>query len=84
MPIASYRLPDRMTHRMVVGEPVRPASTGDEDLDVIVTTARCNQALERLIRARPGQWLWSQHRWRTRPSQADLDLWERAKGALDR
>jgi KDO2-lipid IV(A) lauroyltransferase len=39
------------------------ARSGDRDADILETTARIQAALEKNIRARPGEWMWSLGRW---------------------
>ena len=46
-----------------IGEQIRYSPTGDNDADVSTFTARINDAIEKQIRARPGQWLWLHRRW---------------------
>ena len=45
-------------------------TTGDRKRDLVDATARCNAALEALVRAHPDQWLWGHRRFRHSP---DLD-----------
>lgn len=82
LPIWSHRLPDRFKHRLYVGRPIKPSCTGDEALDVLITTRMCNKALEEALLAAPWQWLWTHRRWRTRPSREDIALWEKAEAVL--
>lgn len=77
-PIASFRSRDRMTHELYVGAPIEFASSGDEKRDVLIATRRCNEAIEKMIMLRPGQWLWGSHRWRTRPTPLDEQAWREA------
>ncbi|MEW6324532.1 MAG: lysophospholipid acyltransferase family protein [Nitrospirota bacterium] len=35
--------------------------------ELVVNTARCTAAIERMVRAHPEQWLWMHRRWRTQP-----------------
>ena len=39
------------------------ARSGDRDADILETTARIQAALEKNIRLRPGEWMWSLSRW---------------------
>jgi KDO2-lipid IV(A) lauroyltransferase len=58
--------PDR--HRLVIRPELDlPALTGDRRKDADNFTARCNQALEEIIRAHPEQWMWSHRRFRHSP-----------------
>ncbi|HUE81266.1 MAG TPA: lysophospholipid acyltransferase family protein [Pyrinomonadaceae bacterium] len=55
--------------------PIELVRTGDTKKDVEVNTARFAEAMERLIRLYPDQWLWIHKRWKTRPpGEADLYL----------
>ena len=47
--------------------PVDLVRTGDHEKDVELNTARFAQAMERLIRLYPDQWMWIHRRWKTRP-----------------
>jgi KDO2-lipid IV(A) lauroyltransferase len=48
--------------------------TGDHLGDLVENTQRCQDALEKLVREYPGQWLWFHKRWKKRP---DLEKeWE--------
>ena len=42
---------------------VEVAQSGNRDADILETTARIQAALEKNIRARPGEWMWSIARW---------------------
>lgn len=39
------------------------AKSGDRDADILETTKRIQAALEKNIRSRPGEWMWSLGRW---------------------
>jgi KDO2-lipid IV(A) lauroyltransferase len=54
-------------YRVVYGEPVRLAPTGDVEADVLALTARYTAILEGWIRSHPEYWLWMHRRWKTRP-----------------
>lgn len=54
-------------YKIVRGEAIEPASTGDRESDVVATTAAFTAAIEKVIREYPGQWLWIHKRWKTRP-----------------
>ena len=41
--------------------------SGDGEADALENTARCTEAIERVVRAYPEQWLWVHRRWKTRP-----------------
>ncbi|QYO65687.1 lysophospholipid acyltransferase family protein [Leptolyngbya sp. 7M] len=59
---------DHRQRYITVFEPaIEPPQTGDMEADILSTTAAYTEALERLIRQYPGQWLWIHRRWKTRP-----------------
>ncbi|MGC9953397.1 MAG: lysophospholipid acyltransferase family protein [Rhizomicrobium sp.] len=49
--------------RMKVYPPIEFKPSGDHDRDVLALTAKINQAIEAIVRARPSQWLWIHRRW---------------------
>ncbi|MEL6365446.1 MAG: hypothetical protein AAFR11_11480 [Pseudomonadota bacterium] len=51
------------TFRMRVDEPIVFDATGDATADIEALTLKINQAIEGMIRAAPGQWLWFHRRW---------------------
>jgi KDO2-lipid IV(A) lauroyltransferase len=54
-------------HRLVILPPLETPDTGDSRKDAELLTARCNTALEEIIRAHPEQWMWSHRRFRHSP-----------------
>lgn len=46
---------------------VELARTGDDERDVVESTARFTRVIENYARQHPGQWLWVHKRWKTRP-----------------
>ena len=54
-------------HRLVVEDPIDVVHTGDQQADVIATTQKCVDILEKYVRKYPSQWFWVHRRWRTRP-----------------
>lgn len=81
IPFTSYRDRSRAFHRLVVGREIEVSDTGDKELDVLITTRRCNRALEKMILAHPAQWLWRHRRWQTRARPEDVRKWEEASRA---
>ena len=54
-------------HRLIVEEPIEPVRTGDQEADVIATTQKCTDILEKYVREYPSQWFWVHRRWRSQP-----------------
>jgi KDO2-lipid IV(A) lauroyltransferase len=54
--------------RMKIYPPIEIEPSGDYDRDVLALTAKINEAIEVMVRARPSQWLWIHRRW---PSPRD-------------
>ena len=59
---------DAGKYKIVHGEAVEPAATGDREADLAATTAAYTAEIEKIIRQYPDQWLWIHKRWKTRPS----------------
>ncbi len=49
--------------RLCVSDPITIETTGDAVVDTQTLTDRINLEIERMIRERPGQWLWLHRRW---------------------
>jgi KDO2-lipid IV(A) lauroyltransferase len=58
------------SHRGIFEPELQIPVTGDRRTDIEVATAHYNQAIERIIRANPEQWMWGHRRFRHSP---DLD-----------
>ena len=56
---------------MLVSETFQPEVTGDKQADLLAAVTRANQALEKLIRLAPEQYLWIHDRYRTQPATGD-------------
>jgi len=54
-------------YRMVVGDVIRYAPTGDREADVRAITAQTVAVLESCIRRWPEQYLWAHNRWKEKP-----------------
>lgn len=52
-------------------EPIAMTRTGDLRADLIRYTQACQDALERMVRENPEQWLWLHQRWKARPRLAE-------------
>ncbi len=79
VPVTTYRLPARTKHRLKVGREIETADTGDEERDVLITTCRCNRALEEAILEHPAQWLWRHRRWQSRLTPEAVRAWREAE-----
>ncbi len=64
-PVFMFRNPDGR-YTLSFEPALEPAATGDLLEDLQQTTQRIQDALEKTIRAYPGQWLWMHRRWRRR------------------
>ena len=58
---------DAGKYKIVHGQAVEPANTGDRAADIASTTAAYTAEIEKIIRQYPDQWLWIHKRWKTRP-----------------
>ncbi|MFQ5562884.1 MAG: lysophospholipid acyltransferase family protein [Parvularculaceae bacterium] len=68
VPVSIERL--KAAHfRVIINDPIAFHPGGDLNEDVTALTTRINEALERDIRARPGQWLWFHRRWTPPPAR---------------
>lgn len=54
-------------YKIVHGELLEPANSGDRKQDIFDTTARFTAEIEKTIRQYPEQWMWIHRRWKTRP-----------------
>jgi len=71
-----YRDPMRKFHHVLrFGPPVDIDYGAPREEEVVRVTRRCNEALERAIREDPGQWMWFQKRWKTRP-EGEPEIYE--------
>ncbi len=66
IPISTERL-NGARFRVTTHPPIEFQPGGDLVADVEALTIKINEALERDIRARPGQWLWLHRRWPRQP-----------------
>jgi KDO2-lipid IV(A) lauroyltransferase len=67
VPIFLVREPDRRTHRIEIFDEILLQQTDDPAADVLENTRRFTQAIERVVRRYPEQFLWTHRRYRTRP-----------------
>ena len=64
--------------RMKIYPPVEYTPTGDHDTDIHQLTIKITEAVERMVRERPSQWLWIHRRW---PKPGDI-VWSKRAQAL--
>jgi KDO2-lipid IV(A) lauroyltransferase len=71
VPCYTHRLePER--NRIVCLPPLELPVGADRKIDVEAATARCNAALEQIIRSHPEQWMWAHRRFRHSPDLPGL------------
>ena len=70
VPVALTRKPDRR-YVLRFYPPIEMARTGDFRGDLVRNTQLCQDAIERMIRDTPDQWLWLHRRWKERPRLAE-------------
>jgi KDO2-lipid IV(A) lauroyltransferase len=63
VPVVSYRIAP-FKHEVRICEPLPMVKTQDSEESLRENTATMNRALEKMILARPEQWLWLHRRWR--------------------
>ena len=64
--IAMLRQPNG-SYLLRVSPEIPMARSGDLRADLVQNAQRCQDAVEALVRACPGQWLWFHRRWKARP-----------------
>jgi KDO2-lipid IV(A) lauroyltransferase len=62
VPVTMVRL-DGARFRMTLLEPMKIATSGNRDQDVLATLTAINAFLEEAVTAQPEQWLWAHNRW---------------------
>ena len=67
VPICGVWDAEKNRYKVIYGNIIETAKTGDRHQDIIETTALYTKELEKFIRAYPDQWLWIHKRWKTRP-----------------
>jgi len=65
VPIFIVRNSNGYGHTAIVSDILRYEDTGNKKLDDYNITLKMTQAVERVIRKYPDNWLWFQHRWNT-------------------
>ena len=67
IPIAAVWKEERQRYLIYLDRQVALVRTGDNERDIQVNTARFTEAIERMVRQYPDQYLWIHRRWKTRP-----------------
>jgi Kdo2-lipid IVA lauroyltransferase/acyltransferase len=67
IPIAAVWRKERKRYLIYLDREVELIRTGDDNRDVEINTARFTDAIERMVRQYPEQYLWIHRRWKTRP-----------------
>jgi KDO2-lipid IV(A) lauroyltransferase len=67
IPIAALWQKDRQRYLIYLDRQIELTRTGNHERDVAVNTARFTEAIERMVRQHPEQYLWVHRRWKTRP-----------------
>jgi KDO2-lipid IV(A) lauroyltransferase len=74
-----FRDPKRKFHHVLrFGPPIGIDPGAPREEEVARVTRRCNEALEDAIREDPGQWMWFQKRWKTRP-EGEPEIYEESR-----
>lgn len=63
LPLVCRRL-RRDRFRVIIGEPIYPTDSGDNEADIRTLTEQYTDWFEEIIRRDPGQWLWTHRRWK--------------------
>ncbi len=58
--------------RMTVYPAIQFTPSGDQERDVYTLTCLINDAVEKMVRSRPSQWLWIHRRWPTSRAQDQI------------
>jgi KDO2-lipid IV(A) lauroyltransferase len=67
--IPAFLIRERGTwrHRIALLPAVEPVRTGDQEADLIATTAKFSAVFQGMVEQYPEQWLWVHKRWKRRP-----------------
>ena len=55
-------------HQIVVLPPIEPIRTGDQEADIVATTAKFTALFQQMVEKYPDHWLWIHKRWKRRPA----------------
>ena len=67
VPAFMVREGDSIHHKITILPEIEIVKTRDREACVIENTQRCNDAIEKMVRAHPDHWNWIHRRWKTRP-----------------
>jgi Kdo2-lipid IVA lauroyltransferase/acyltransferase len=67
IPIAAVWQKQQKRYLIYLDRQVELVRTGDNERDIELNTARFTEAIERMVRRYPDQYLWIHRRWKTRP-----------------
>jgi len=56
------------THKIVIEKALELKTTGNQEEEVLINTARFTKIIESYIRKYPEQWIWIHQRWKTKPN----------------
>jgi len=71
LPTSNERL-NGSRFRTTIHPPLQFTPSGDQERDVHALTCLINDAVEKMVRARPSQWLWIHRRWPTSRAQDQI------------
>ena len=54
-------------HRIIVGQPIEPVRTGNQEEDVRLLTEKFSTIVQQMVEQYPDHWLWIHKRWKRRP-----------------
>lgn len=77
IPIAAVWRKERKRYLIYLDRQIELVRTGDSNRDVEINTARFTEAIEKMVRRYPDQYLWIHRRWKTRPP-GQRDLYDRS------
>ena len=79
VPMAIHLQPGRRHHITILPRLEAPGGGMPKEVRIAELTRSCSEAIERLIRIYPQQWVWFHDRWRKRPDRRSGESLERAE-----
>ena len=58
-------------HKVIIGPPIELEISGNQEKDILVTTAKITKVTEEFIRQYPTHWWWFHNRWKTKPKKEE-------------